>query len=346
MRILPLLLTTLSLAAQNPDKDLPALLRTLKVGGEGGWDYLAVDGKAGRIYLPRGTRVMVLDLDGKSVGEIADTAGVHGVALAEELDRGFTSNGRSDTVTVFKLSSLEVVKVVKTTGANPDAILYEPATRRVFVFNGRGKNATVVDAATLEVTATIPMGGKPEFPAADGKGKVFVNVEDTAELLKLDAKTCQVESRWSLAPLQDPTGLAIDRTGGRLFSVGRNRLMAVVDTGSGKVLQTLPIGSGTDGVAYDSGTGRAYASNGEGTITVVRKETAGTYAVAGPVITKQGARTIALDSVRHRLYLPTAEFEPAPPPTKEGERPRPKMVAGSFQLLVVGPTTAPETKQK
>jgi hypothetical protein len=348
MRALPLYLTAISLVAQVPGQNatLPAVLKTLQVGGDGGWDYVAVDAEAGRIYLPRGTRVMVLDLDGKSIGEIPDTAGVHGVAIARDLDRGFTSNGRADTVTVFKLSTLEVVKVVKVTGANPDAILYDPATKKVFTFNGRGQNATVLDASSLEVLATIPVGGKPEFPAADGKGKVFVNVEDTAEILLIDAKSCKVESRWSLAPLQDPTGLALDRAGGRLFTVGRNKLAAVVDATTGKVLQTLPIGSGTDGIVYDPGLGCAYASNGEGSVTVLRKQPGGSYAVAGTVPTKTGARTLGLDEKNHRLYLPTAEFEPAPP-AKEGEqRPRPKMVQGSFQLVVVGTQERPAALKK
>jgi len=310
-------------------------IKTLQVGGEGGWDYVALDSAHGRIFLPRGTRVMVLDLNGKSVGEIQNTAGVHGVALAKELDRGFTSNGRSNTMTVFKLSTLEVIKEVKTTGDNPDAILYDPATKQVFTFNGRGKNATVFDANTLEVKGTIPMGGKPEFSVCDGKGKVYVNIEDTSELLALDAKGLKVEARWSIKPLEEPSGLAFDIAHQRLFSVGSNKLMAVVDAKTGKVLTTLPIGEGCDGAAFDPGTGNAFAANGEGTLTVVRANRKGDYAVVGSVPTKKGARTLVVDEKTHLVYLPTAEFGPAPE-TKQGQHSRPPMIANSFQILVVG----------
>ena len=321
--------------AAKPMPSVPmAVQATLKVGGEGGWDYLALDAAAGRLFVPRSTRVMVLGLDGKVLGEIPNTQGVHGVALARELDRGFTSNGRSDSMTVFKLSTLEVVKEVKTTGANPDAILYDPATRQVFTFNGRGQNATVFSAETLEVKGTIPVGGKPEFAACDGRGRVFVNVEDTAELLALDARALKVAARWSLAPLQDPTGLAIDAAGQRLFAVGGNKLMAVVDAGSGKIVATLPIGEGCDGAAFDPGTGRAYASNGEGTLTIVQGGPAG-YAVLGTVPTRKGARTLVVDEKTHRVFLPTAEFGPAPE-AKPGQRSRAPMLPGTFQLVVVG----------
>ena len=312
-----------------------AVLKVLKVGGEGGWDYVTLDVEAGRLFVPRSTRVMVLDLAGKVVGEIPNTAGVHGVALAKDLDRGFTSNGRANTMTVFKLSTLEVIKEVKTTGENPDAILYDAATKQVFTFNGRGQNATVFDAATLEVKGTIPMGGKPEFPACDGKGHVFVNVEDTSELLAIDAKALKVEARWSLKPLVDPTGLAMDVAHQRLFAVGGNKLMAVVDARTGKILATLPIGEGCDGAAFDPGTGNAYASNGEGTLTVVRGDSKGHYAAVGTFPTKKGARTLVVDEKTHRVFLPTAEFGLAPA-DQPGQRSRPPMVAGSFQILVVG----------
>jgi DNA-binding beta-propeller fold protein YncE len=311
------------------------LLRTLKVGGEGGWDYLTLDAEAGRLYVPRSTHVMVFDLDGKSRGEIPNTPGVHGVALAKDLDRGFTSNGRANTMTVFKLSTLEVIKEVKTTGENPDAILYDPATRQVFTFNGRGKNATVFNAETLEVTGTIPMGGKPEFSVCDGKGRVFVNVEDTHELLAINARTRTVESHWSLKPLEEPSGLAIDAVHQRLFAVGRNKLLAVVDATSGKLVKTLPIGEGCDAAAFDAGSGRAYASNGEGTLTVISQDGKDHFTVTGTIPTRKGARTMAVDDRTHLVYLPTAEFGPAPE-AKPGERSRPPMIPGSFQILVVG----------
>jgi len=311
----------------------PGLLRTFKVGGEGRWDYVSLDPEGGRLYVPRSTHVMVLDLEGRVKGDIPGTAGVHGVAFSRGLDRGWTSNGQTDTVTVFRLSTLDVVKVVKTTGGNPDAILFEPATKRVFTFNGRGKNATVIDAVSSEVLGTIPMGGKPEFAACDGKGRVYVNNEDTAAILALNARTLQVEATWSIQPLENPTGLAMDVKQNRLFAVGGNKLAAVVDAGTGKVLATLPIGAGTDGIDFDPGTGCAYASNGEGTVSVIRQTGPATYEVAATLPTRRGARTLVANPRTHRLYLPTADFEAVPKDAKPGTRP--VMVPGSFQILEV-----------
>ncbi len=318
-----------------------AVLRTLQIGGDGGWDYVTFDTEGRRLFVPRSTRVMVFDPEGKKVGEIPGTAGVHGVAIARDLDRGYASNGRANTMTVFKLSTLAVIKEVKTTGENPDAILYDPATKQVFTFNGRGKNATVFNAETLDVTGTIPMGGKPEFAVTDGKGRVFVNVEDTHELLAIDAKKLSVLFRWSLKPLEEPTGLAIDAAHQRLFSVGGNKLMAIVDAVNGKILQTLPIGEGCDGVAFDAGTGCAYASNGEGTLTVVRNDGHDHFTVAGSIPTRKGARTLAVDGKTHLLYLPTAEYGPAPAampgqPGQPGQRSRAPMLPDTFQLVVIG----------
>ena len=312
----------------------PRVLRTFPVGGEGRWDYVNLDPEAGRLLVSRSTRVMVLDLDGRVVGGIPDTQGVHGVAFSRELDRGWTSNGQAGTVTVFKLSTLAVETVVKTTGGNPDAILYEPATRRVFTCNGAGKNATVIDAATSRVVGTIPLGGKPEFSACDGRGRVYLNNEDTSEIMAINARTLQVEAIWSIKPLERPSGLAMDVQHNVLFSVAGNRLAAVVDAGTGKVLATLPIGAGTDGVAFDPGTGCAYASNGEGTLTVIRRNDAGAYEVAATVATLKGARTIVDNPRTHRLYLPTAEFDPLPADAKPGTRPA--MVKDSFKIIEVG----------
>ncbi len=309
--------------------------KTLTVGGEGGWDYVTLDAAAKRIYLPRGTRTTVLDLEGKSLGEIPNTQGVHGVALAKEFDRGYTSNGRAGTVTVFKLTTLEVVKEVKVTGENPDAILYDPFTKRVFCFNGRGKNVTAIDAVTNEVVGTIAVGGKPEFSAADGKGHLFLNIEDTHEVLRLDAKKLNVEKRWSLAPLEEPTGMALDAAHHRLFIVGGNKLMAVVNAETGKVITTLPIGEGADAAAYDPAKGLVFSSNGAGTLTVIHQDSPDKYSVLAEVPTRKGARTMALDETTHMLYLPTAVFEPAPAATAEMPHPRPKMAAGSFQIVVV-----------
>ena len=311
----------------------PALLRTFKVGGDGRWDYVNLDPEAGRLYVPRSTRVMVMDLDGKVLGVIPDTAGVHGVALSHELDRGWTSNGQAGTVTVFKLSTLAVEQVIPTTGANPDAIVYEPATRQVFTFNGKGQNATVLDAATGAVKGTIPMGGKPEFAAVDGKGRVYVNNEDTSEILAIDARTLKVVATWSIKPVEEPSGLAIDVQDNRLFSVGGNRLAAVVDAATGRLLATVPIGAGTDGVAFDPGTGCAYASNGEGTLTVIHPDGPDHYTTT-TVQTRPGARTIVDNPRTGRLYLPTAVFRPLPADAKPGTRPT--VIPETFQILEVG----------
>jgi DNA-binding beta-propeller fold protein YncE len=336
---LVLALGLLGLATPGPARAPAAnlgVLRILPVAGDGGWDYVSLDATAGRLYVPRATRVMVLDLEGKARGEIPATSGVHGVALAQDLDLGYTSNGKAGTMTAFRLSTLEVIREVKTTGANPDSILYDAATGQVITFNGGGRNATVFDARTLEVKGTIAIGGKPEFCAGDGKGRLFVNVEDTAELLAINARTLAVEARWSLAPLADPTGLAMDSAHQILFSVGRNRLMAVVDATSGKLLQTLPIGAGVDAAAFDPGTGCAYASNGEGSLTVVGPDGHGRFTVLAKVPTRVGARTMALDPRTHLIYLPTAKFGPAPE-AKPGQPSRPPMLPGSFRILVVGP---------
>lgn len=334
MRHVFLLLSALSLMAQAP---LLRTQQTLAVGGEGGWDYVTVDAQAKRIYLPRGTHTMVLDFEGKVIGDLTNTAGVHGVALAPELDRGFTSNGRAGTMTIFKLSTLEVLQEVKTTGENPDAILFDPSTKRVFTFNGRGKNVTVFDAATGAVVGTLPVGGKPEFAVTDLKGHVYVNVEDTHEVLRLDAIKLAVEKRWSLAPLEEPTGMAMDVAHQRLFIVGGNKKMAIVNADTGKVITTLPVGEGADAAAFDAAKGLIYSSNGEGTVTVVHQDSPDAYRVLGQVPTKKGARTMGLDERTHRLYLPFAVFEPAAAPAAENPRPRPKMAPGSFQVLVMAP---------
>ncbi len=313
-----------------------AALQSLKVGGEGGWDYVTLDSASGRLFVPRSTRVMVLNLEGKALGEIPNTPGVHGVALAKDLDRGFTSNGRSNSITVFKLSTLEVIKEVKITGENPDAILYDPATQQVFSFNGRSKDATVLDAKSLEVKGTIAIGGKPEFSVCDGKGRVYVNVEDTSELLTIDAKAMKVAARWSLKPLEEPTGLAFDVAHQHLFAVGSNKLLAVVDAKTGKIITTLPIGEGCDGAGFDAGTSQAFASNGEGTLTVIHADAKGSYHVTATLPTKKGARTMAVDEKTHLVYLPTADFGPAPE-AKPGQRSRPPMIPDSFQILVAKP---------
>ncbi|MFI5182221.1 MAG: YncE family protein [Thermoanaerobaculia bacterium] len=330
----------LARAAEPPKAAVPeyAVTAHFAVGGEGGWDYLVADAKTKRLYVPRSTRVAILDSEtGKAIGEIPNTQGVHGVALAHDLGKGFTSNGRAGTVTVFDLASLKVLSEMKVTGENPDAILYEPVTKRVFTFNGRTANVTAFDGASGAVAGTIPVGGKPEFAASDASGRVFVNIEDKSEIAVIDAKTLTVTARWALSGCEDPTGLALDAKGGRLYSGCGNKVAAVVSTADGKLLATVPTGQGTDGVAFDPGKGLAFVSNGEGTLTVIRETTPGVFSAIQNVSTERGARTVALDAATHRLYLPTAKFGPPPSPTPERPNPRPSAVPGSFEILVVTP---------
>jgi DNA-binding beta-propeller fold protein YncE len=312
------------------------VIDTLKVGGDGGWDYLAFDAASGRLFVSRGTHVVVVDAETKAVvGDIPDTPGVHGIAIAADLGRGFTSNGRNATATIFDLKTLGKIGEVKT-GENPDAILYDPASRRVFTFNGRSSDATAFDAAHGTLAGTIALGGRPEFAVADGKGRVYVNIEDKSEIVALDSKSLQVLSRWPLKPCEEPSGLALDSEHGRLFTVCSNKLMAVVDATSGRVVTTLPIGSGVDAAAYDPAAGLVFASNGEGTLTVVHEDSPESFRVVENVPTQPGARTLALDPKTHRVFLVTAQFGPRPAPTAEVPRPRPSIVPGSFVVLVVG----------
>jgi DNA-binding beta-propeller fold protein YncE len=325
------------LSAAPPDAPGYSVVKKVEVGGDGGWDYLTLDAAARRLYVSRGTRVMVFDADTyASVGEIPDTAGVHGIALAPELSRGFTSNGRSNSVTIFDMKTLRTISEVKVTGENPDAILYDPSSKRVFAFNGRTANATVLDAATGAVAGTIALDGKPEFGAADGKGLSYVNIEDKNEIEVLDGAKLTVVKKFPLAPCDEPSGLAIDREHRRLFAGCHNKMMAVVDADSGKVVATVPIGEGVDANSYDPGTGLAFASCGDGTLTAARGDGADKWSVAQTVATQQGARTMALDEKTHRVVLVTAQFGPPPSPTAETPRPRRPMVPGSFVLLVVG----------
>jgi len=317
------------------------ILRKLRVGGEGGWDYLTVDPDARRLYVTRGTHVSVFDADSlKPLGEIPDTPGVHGVAIAPELKRGFISNGRAGTVTIFDLSTLKKIDDVKV-GENPDAILYDPSTKQVFAFNGRSGSVSVLDAVTGKVKTTVPLGGKPEFATTDLAGHVYVNLEDKSEVVVLDASKSAVTARWPLAPCEEPSGMAIDRKNRRLFIGCDNKMMAVVDTATGKILATPAIGSGVDANGFDPDTNLAFSSNGEGTLTIVREDSTDKFTVVANVPTQRGARTMALDPKTHRIFLVTADFGPPPSPTAEQPRPRPSSIPGTFTILVVGPGTTP-----
>jgi YVTN family beta-propeller protein len=305
------------------------VLSEVKIGGEGGWDYLTADSAARRLYVSHGTHVVVVDIDaGKVVGDIPDTPGVHGIALAPELNRGFVSNGRSNNVTVFDLKSLQAISKVPA-GENPDSIRYDAVSGRVFAFNGRSKNATVIDAKTGAVAATIPLPGKPEFSIADGKGKVYVNIEDTSELVEIDAAKATVTKKYSLSPCVEPSGLAFDAKDRRLFSVCSNRVMAISDPDAGKVIASPPIGAGSDGAAFDPGAGFAFSSNGDGTLTIVQ-QSGGKWEVAENIATDRGARTLAVDEKTHRVFLPTARTAPG----QAGGRAT--FLPDTFKVLVVG----------
>jgi YVTN family beta-propeller protein len=311
------------------------VVNTYKLGGEGGWDYLTADQSARRLYISRATKVVVIDLDsGKSVGEIADTPGVHGIALAGDFGRGFVSNGREGTVSIFDQSTLKTSSKVKV-GENPDAILYDPATKRVFTFNGRSQDSTAIDAAKGTVLGTIKLGGKPEFAASDGKGGVFVNIEDKSELVAIDPEKLEVKARWPLAPCMEPSGLAMDRKNRRLFVGCDNKMMAVVNADNGKVVATLPIGEGVDATAFDDETGLAFASCGEGVLTVVHEDSADKFSVAENVKTQQGARTMALDPKTHNVFTVTAKFGEPPAATADNPHPRRTILPDSFVVLVL-----------
>jgi DNA-binding beta-propeller fold protein YncE len=311
------------------------VVNTFKVGGEGGWDYLTADSAARRLYISRSTHVMVLDLDsGKTVGDIADTPGVHGIALAPELGRGFTSNGREGTVSIFDLKTLATSSKVKV-GENPDAILYDPATKRVFTFNGKSQDSTAIDATSGKVLGTIKLDGKPEFAASDGQGGVFVNIEDKSELTAIDPNKLAVKSSWPLAPCKEPSGLAMDTRNRRLIVGCDNKMMAVVDADSGKVLATPAIGDGVDATAFDDETKLAFASCGEGVLSVVHEDSPEKFSLVETVPTQSGARTMALDSKTHNVYIVTAKFGPPPAATAENPHPRHSLVPDSFVVLVL-----------
>ena len=326
-------------ARQTPSAPGYHVAKMIVVGQEGGWDYLLADPPSHRVFVSHGTRVVVLDTKRDSVvGEIAPTPGVHGIALARDLNRGFISNGRDTSVTIFDLGSLAVLSVVKVTGRNPDAIVYDQLSHHVFTFNGGTADATVLDAATGTVAGTIPLGGKPEMGVSDGHGRMFVNIEDTGEIATINTSTLAVESRWSIKPCEEPTGLALDSRNHRLFAVCGNALMAVVNTDKGNVVTTVPIGNGVDAAGFDAERGLVFASNGaDGTLSIIRQDSPDTYRVVQTLKTERGARTMTLDPTTHRIYLSTAQFGPTPEPTADRPRPRPPMIPGTFTVLVVEP---------
>jgi len=305
----------------------------IPIEGEGGWDILHIDPAARRLYLSHATKVIVVDLEKNAiVGEITDTPGVHAFVPVPELQRGFSSNGKENKSSVVDLKTLRTISKIET-GENPDAIAYEPKRGEVYVFNHTGKSATVIEAKTAKVVATIPLGGSPEFPAVDvAAGRVYINLEDKSEVAVIDTTKHEILARWPLAPGEEPTGIALDAVHHRLFVTCHNKMMVMLNTDSGKVLGHVPIGSGVDGCAFDEASQLAFASCGEGVTVIAKENSPNDLSVAQTLQTQRGARTIVLDPKMHRIYLPTADFEPPATPNV-----RPAIVPNTMRLLVYGP---------
>lgn len=323
---------------------LPAPVYTVSggwpLGGPGGWDYLALDASGARLFISRGDRVDVAEtVSGKLTGTIPNTGGVHGIAFAPALKRGYTSNGRNGSITVFELDTLRVIQEVPVSGKKPDAILYEPRQNRIITANGESSNLSILDAGSLQAIATVPLPGPPEFMASDNAGTVFINIEtDPGKLVALDAKTSAVKAAWPLPGCVNPTGLAIDVTHHRLFSVCANQVMAVTDSASGKQAARVVIGSGPDAAAFDPDLGMVFSSNGtDGTLTVIHEETPDEYRVVATVTTQVSARTMVLDPASHKIYLAAAKLGSPPPATEAQPHPRPSIVPDSFSILVAQP---------
>jgi YVTN family beta-propeller protein len=335
-----LLSSQLALSAQ-PPKDIKfSIVNRFNVGGEGRWDLLAFDAKRHRLFISRSTHVQVVDAEtGKVVGDIPDTDGVHGIALADDLNVGFTSNGKSNSVTVFDLVTLKVITNVNISGQNPDVIIYEPRSKHVFAFNGRSNNASVIDAVSLKEISTITLSGRPELAVFNDAGKVFVNIEDKSEIAVIDSSTNKLLKSYPLGGGTEPTGLAFDQKHNRLFSVCANKKMVILDSETGKIIAEVAIGEGPDSAAFDSKLGIVLSSNGDGTLTIVKEDDPDHFSVLQNIVTQKGAKTLAYDNVSHRAYLVTASFGETPAATKEQPKPRPSIIPDSFVVLVASPET-------
>ncbi len=333
--VLPVL-GTLQIAAQTPGASGYHLIKKVKLGGTGGWDYLEVDPATHRVFITRGTHVIVVDPEqGKLVGDIPDTQGVHGVALADQFNKGFTTNGRTANSTMFGLTSLKPLGNIQA-DKDADGVIFDPFSKRVFTFNGDANTSSAIDVASGKLVSTFALGGGPEFAASDRKGKIFVNLEDKSSLVRFDATTLKIENTWPLAPCESPSGLAIDAEHEVLVVGCHNKMMAFVDGNTGKVLGTVPIGQGVDANRFDPVTGYAFASCGDGTLTIAHEDSPGKFSLVEMISTQRGARTMALDYATHTVYLVTAEFGPAPAATADNPRPRPAIVPDTFTLLVYG----------
>jgi YVTN family beta-propeller protein len=319
-------------------EDLYKFLNEIPIGGEGGWDILTIDSPAHRLYLSHATKVVVVDLDKNAVaGEIADTPGVHGFLAVPEVGRGFSSNGKENKTSVVDLKTLHTVSKIDT-GESPDALVYDSKHGEVYIFNHRGNSVTVIDAKTSKVATTISLGGEPEFAAVDSAAdRVYVNIEDKSEVAAIDTARHEVVARWPLAPGEEPSGIALDAAQHRLFSTCHNKMMTMLDTQSGKVVGTAPIGTGVDGAAFDDSTQLAFASCGEGVTTILKEETPEKLSVVQTLKTERSARTMVLDPKTHRIYLPSAQFEPAPSPSPGSSPVRPTIVPNTLKLLIYSP---------
>jgi YVTN family beta-propeller protein len=333
-----ILFATNFICTAQTEKSNYKIANRFSIEGDGGWDYLIMDENTGRLFVSHGMVTQVVDSKtGKLLGTIRDTKGVHGITLAQDENKAFISCGKDSSVTIINLTTLEFITKVKVTGTNPDAILYDKFSHKVFVYNGRSSNATVIDAKTNDVVTTIPLEGKPEFSVSDGKGKVYVNIEDKSLISVINSTTLKVENSWPVSPGEEPSGLALDNVTHLLFSVCDNKQMVVMDALKGKVIATLEIGERVDGCAFDPGLKRAYSSNGEGTVTVVQEANAGKFSVLENITTQKGARTICVDKKTHHIYLPTAEYGETPAATAENQHPRPNIKPGTFVILDFAP---------
>ena len=315
-----------------------SILNKFHLEGEGGWDYCALDDATGRLFVSHESQVHVMDVaTGKQIGAIDDTKGVHGIAFAYDANKAYISNGKDTSVSIVDLKTLALIKKVHVTGIGPDAIVYEPFSKCVFTFNGKTNNATIIDVKTDKVKATIALGGKPEFAVSDGVGHLFDNIEDKSEVAVINTKSMKIEKSWPIAPGKEASALAIDNQDHRLFIGCHNKLMVVMDAVSGKIITSLPIGDHVDAAAFDAGKQMVYFSNGEGTVTAIQKSGKDDYKVLENIVTQKGAKTMALSATSHHLYLPTAEYNPAPAPTAENPKPKAIPKPGTFMVLDIAP---------
>lgn len=330
-KMLATLLLVISIATLSFAQNTYGIKKTFHIASPGGWDYLAINDN--ELYVSHGNQVNILNkTTGDSIGILENTNGVHGIAFIPSLNKGYTTNGRLNNVTVFDLATHKILDQIAT-GQNPDAILYDDFSKQIITCNGRSNDLTIIDPISGKLIATIPVGGKPETAVTNHAGKLYVNIEDKNEIVVVNTNTHKVEQHWSLGDAEGPTGLAMDVVTKRLFA-GCEKILVVMDANNGNIISKLPIGDGCDGVAFDNATQTIFTSNGEGNMTVINEKGPNKFVIASTVITKRGARTITIDDSSHLLYLPTAEFEPLPANAKQGDRP--KMKAGTFQVMVIG----------